>query len=482
MIAFDLNKNEDTRGLAVPRILVLLLFASALLTAGSTVPREADAVAQRMKAQQSTAAAETADAKPWKVLGVASCSAAACHNAPLGPTPKRSEYAHWISRDKHARAYAVLFEERSQRIQANRRAVAPAHEDALCLKCHVSPDFEIEKHNPRFDLADGVHCETCHGPAEGWLARHSRPGWSQMPQQAKIALGFRPMKDLHFRAKACTECHIGSPRMGADVNHDLIAAGHPRLYFELRSYHARYPKHWLPAEDRTRHPDYEARLWLIGQLVNASQSLKLLAWRADPVHKAPWPELAEFDCYACHQPLGAPSRRSTPSTPHRLGLPPPNTWHTSSLPLLFDFSKGTLNPDQWTELNQAFLDLAKDRDKIIHCAQELARGLDLLAEQAARQPADAALWHLLADRLIAQAASGRPSWDHAAQRYLALEAVCQALDDMGDRSPQTAAIRASLPQLRQLLTFAPGTESPAPDFNPDSITDVLKTLQQRLKR
>lgn len=444
--------------------------------------RQVPAMAQRTSTQAGAAStAETADARPWKVLGVSSCSAAACHNAPLGPTPKRSEYAHWISRDKHAHAYAVLFEERSQRIQANRRAAVPAHEDALCLKCHVSPDFEVERQNPRFDLADGVHCETCHGPAEAWLAPHSRPQWSQMPQQAKMALGFRPMKDLHVRARSCVECHIGSPRVGADVNHDLLAAGHPRLYFELRNYLARYPKHWLAADDRKRNPDHEARLWLIGQLVSASQSLKLLAWRAEPAHKAPWPELAEFDCYACHQPLTPQLRRTKPRPPHQHGLPPPNAWYTSCLPVLVDASKMSLNLKPWTELNQAILDFAKDRRKICDCAQELATALDLLAEQAARQPADAAFWYRLADRLIAQAASDLSSWDHAAQRYLALEAVCQTLDDLGGRSPQAATIRASLPQLRQLLTFAPETESPAPDFDPVSITNLIKTLQQRLK-
>lgn len=467
--------------LAVPRLTVVLVLLLALLTTAIAGWRQRMTVAQRTGNQPVAAsAAGAADAKSWKVLGVSSCSAAACHNAPLGPTPKRSEYAHWISRDKHARAYAVLFEERSQRIQANRRAAAPAHEDALCLKCHVSPDFEMEKQNPRFDLADGVHCETCHGPAEGWLAPHSRAGWSDMPIQAKLALGFRPMKDLKARAQSCVECHIGAPRVGADVNHDLIAAGHPRLYFELRSYLARYPKHWLSSDDRKRNPDHEARLWLIGQLVSASQSLKLLAWRADPNQMAPWPELAEFDCFACHQPISAESRRTLPRHSHRLGLPPPNTWYTSSLLVLVSASETPLNLKPWTEINEAFLDFAKDRRRISVSALDMAKGLDLLAEQAARRPTNAAFWNLLAQRLIVHTASDQPTWDQAAQCYLALDALCQSLDDIGEKIPHAAHIRASLSKLRQLLTFAPGTESPAPDFHPGSVTKLFNLLQQRM--
>ena len=91
------------------------------------------------------------------------------------------------------------------------------------------------------------------------------------------------------------------------MNHDLIAAGHPRLNFEMAGFQAIYPRHWQYADEKARHPDYEARLWALGQVVTAKASLDLLHARAEEAAQnkpnRPWPEFAEYDCYKCHQRL-----------------------------------------------------------------------------------------------------------------------------------------------------------------------------------
>ena len=88
----------------------------------------------------------------------------------------------------------------------------------------------------------------------------------------------RPTKDLLARGQPCTECHVG---LGpSDVNHDLIAAGHPRLNFEYGNQLAKLPKHWRVDDDKARHPDYEAKVWALGQLLTAKASLDLLESRA----------------------------------------------------------------------------------------------------------------------------------------------------------------------------------------------------------
>src|SRR4051812_13662241 len=66
-------------------------------------------------------------AHPRPALGVSSCAASACHhgNGPAGQVG--SEYTTWASSDPHARAYLVLFDERSRAIQDNlNRAEPPA--------------------------------------------------------------------------------------------------------------------------------------------------------------------------------------------------------------------------------------------------------------------------------------------------------------------------------------------------------------------
>src|SRR5205823_4821454 len=111
--------------------------------------------------------------------------------------------------------------------------------------------------------------------------------------------------------RMCVDCHVGKP--GSDVNHDLIAAGHPWLKFEFSAFHAHYPKHWDDAKDRdpAKDPrggkDFELRAWAAGQLVSAEAALNLLAERADEEKKHPWPEFAEYDCFACHHDLKAKS-------------------------------------------------------------------------------------------------------------------------------------------------------------------------------
>ena len=92
-------------------------------------------------------------------------------------------------------------------------------------------------------------------------------GWTGLSDQQKFdGFGMRPTKDLLARGQACTECHVG---LGStDVNHDLIAAGHPRLNFEYGNQLAKLPKHWRVEDDKARHPDYEAKVWALGQLLD----------------------------------------------------------------------------------------------------------------------------------------------------------------------------------------------------------------------
>src|SRR5262249_44695634 len=142
---------------------------------------------------------------------------------------KGSEHFTWIEIDAHARAYIVLFNERSQRIAKNLQLSKPAHESNDCLVCHAAAP-PASSREERFQVSDGVSCEMCHGPAEKWLGKHYLPDWRAKSDEEKATFGFVPTKNLLSRARACVTCHVG--KRDADVNHDLIAAGHPRLVFE----------------------------------------------------------------------------------------------------------------------------------------------------------------------------------------------------------------------------------------------------------
>jgi hypothetical protein len=80
-----------------------------------------------------------------------------------------------------------------------------------------------------------------------------------------------------------------------------MAAGHPRLSFELDTFQAIEPAHYrVDADYERRKPSYSrTQTWAYGQLAAASAELMALQGpRID--NTATFPELALFNCYACH--------------------------------------------------------------------------------------------------------------------------------------------------------------------------------------
>ena len=268
-------------------------------------------------------------AKPRAVLGAGSCATAGCHAAPLeGHLPWESAYTVWASADRHTRAYEVLREPLAQQIITLLSArdpshpQPPAHENKSCLGCHATVQGAR--------ISEGVSCESCHGPAGDWLVAHTLPGWKTQGN----SLGMVDLADPYVCATQCSECHIGGPPAAdgtlREVNHDLIAAGHPRLVFNLRSFKQGEPPHWrdrFAAGAGDLDGIDEAALGRLGAFDAylakiAFQSARAVARGADD-QAGVWPEFTAFDCYGCHrQPVAqidrAPGDRSTIAPP-RLG-------------------------------------------------------------------------------------------------------------------------------------------------------------------
>src|SRR5947209_12736891 len=236
-----------------------------------------------------------------RVQGVGGCAAAGCHNAPLTPGTAGTEYGTWVH-DPHGRAFATLESPLYKGILTRLRGTAYTEE--LCLKCHATPTGDGSSLTKDL-LADGVGCESCHGPAEKWRTEHYKTSWKGLSADEKANYDFFPTKDLGRRMEKCAECHVGNA--DKDVNHDLIAAGHPRLNFEYTAYHHLLtPRHWQEPHERSRTPsDWEAKAWSLGQAATAKAAAELTAARAklagQPTH--PWPEFTEYGCFACHHDL-----------------------------------------------------------------------------------------------------------------------------------------------------------------------------------
>ena len=242
----------------------------------------------------------------WRLVGVGACTSSGCHGGGKPNQIVGSEYNIWIAEDPHAQAYSVLYDDRSLRMVQlldgpDWDPTRGAHEDDRCLSCH-STTFAPARNQAGEVFSDGVGCEACHGPAEGWLSEHYRDGFGDEPKRrdAKHKLGFWDTDNLFTRAQVCTGCHVGGP--GREVNHDLIAAGHPRLQFEMGAYLQALPKHWDERRDQERHHGNFAFLtWVLGQAAASQSALQQLESRA--AEGTSWPELSEWSCSACHHDL-----------------------------------------------------------------------------------------------------------------------------------------------------------------------------------
>jgi hypothetical protein len=252
-----------------------------------------------------------------RLVGVGSCTAAGCHGNAASRTRLGRAYNIWVGQDPHARAYSALFDKRSLRmVRLLNNLPEDAHvepnKDKRCLVCHSMTHAEA-RDNFSDVLSDGVGCEACHGPAERWVADHYQ---RKLNSAQRKALHMTETKDLLTRTQLCVGCHVGAPAENGwparDVNHDLIAAGHPRLQFEMTAYMEAMPKHWdttalevpagvasePPIESR---PDFAARTWAVGQVCASQAAMQQLADRAKKNNT--WPEFSEWECSACHHDL-----------------------------------------------------------------------------------------------------------------------------------------------------------------------------------
>lgn len=457
--------------------------------------------------------------------GVGSCAAAGCHGG--DGSRKRvdgtfdfssASYSTWSQRDPHARAYEVLLNEQSQQMIRKLGSESPAaHLNRRCLVCHSplepTADGKLST-NHKLDpipsaqqelLQDGVSCEACHGQAEKWLGPHTERTWRAGKSAAdRAALGFVDLRfNLTERAQTCAKCHVGGP--GRDVDHDLIAAGHPRLNFELSAYHANLPAHWsvtddqraFPIKDQPQGSALEARLWVIGQLTSADAALNLLETRAKAVsdddHSAPWPEFAEYGCFACHHDLQAPSwRQQKPVAGRKPGSYPWGTW---SYPLLGMIDRTEGEAPLSKALGQLELTMSHPAPKVAEVLPQTKVVRELLAAELVRHTTPESLTANRIRQLLqrvtqeGQQLSGR-DWDAAAQVYLATVALYQArLQAEGEflrlKSPNDTdrQLLTSLVTLRDKLKFPQPPETTAQyssprDFNAQRIEVIHEQLRK----
>jgi len=337
---------------------IVVTGVSVIVMAGVYVTLEA--APEPFPAQDANAAAAAQD-KPH-MMGPNRCIR--CHAEKKNPGPADStafclmnEADVWQNKDKHSQAFELLQGDlgarMAERLGWKIKDLARRKE---CLSCHAGwhwhkDDPLMTSQPPRF-FEYGVTCESCHGPSSHWERQHDLPEWRSKSVEDKEATGFIDVRNPERRARQCFSCHIGDANLGRVVTHEMYAAGHPPLPgIEIETFASEMPAHWRSLREKqdfkhrdafikATRPGYaqhvatdlpRTKSVVIGGVMALRQSLQLFAGTS---RGSDWPELAVFDCQACHHDLKVPSSRQRLGYGNRIpGRPSISAWPSALIAL-----------------------------------------------------------------------------------------------------------------------------------------------------
>jgi hypothetical protein len=394
-----------------------------------------------------------------KYTGPGSCASTSCHGSILPRTDNdvlQNEYSTWIVKDKHSKSYQALTGNIGERM-AGILGLGKAETAPRCLACHAL-DVPTSERSRTFDLSEGVSCESCHGPAAGWLGPHTERDWTH---EKSVALGMFDTRNLVKRTEKCLSCHLGTEENF--VNHEMIAAGHPALFFELDSFSAVMPRHWKAQGNSERSDSlYDVRETIIGQAVQLRESLLQLASRS---HGENWPEYSEMQCYACHHSLTPPEqswRQARGYAGRRPGDPP---WDESRYTVFHDVVHQLDAPDAaqldtgLAQVSQLMSQLNPNRDAVAAAAKNSARLADELVTRISSTAYDPASALRLLQKILADANDISDEGEQsAAQAAMAIQSLFVAYDreqKLQNSSQVRAAITALFQQLENPSAYDP---------------------------
>jgi hypothetical protein len=144
-----------------------------------------------------------------------------------------------------------------------------------------------------------------------------------------VAAGLIPLGNPKVRANVCLDCHYGSSKPGQFVTHAMMAAGHPRVSFELDLFSALQQHHDIDGDYTARKGTPNAvRFWAVGQAEAVRRASSLFA-QPKFAFEGAFPQFYFYDCHSCHRTItDGPQRKLTfetnPARPIPFGNPPFN--------------------------------------------------------------------------------------------------------------------------------------------------------------
>ncbi|RYY38241.1 MAG: hypothetical protein EOP59_13225 [Sphingomonadales bacterium] len=383
-------------------------------------------------------------------VGVASCSGSTCHGRQeaTGKVVRQDELLRWQDESSpagaHSRAWRVLQTPRSQAIAA-RLGLGDAASSPTCLGCHADP---ASRRGPRFQLSDGVGCEACHGGAERWLSSHTAVAATHA---SNIAEGLYPLDNARARAANCLDCHFGSEAKGQFVTHRIMAAGHPRISFELDLFTS-LQNHWNEDADYARRKGRPSgvKTWAVGQAMALERALSLYS-DASLGQEGVFPEFYFFDCHTCHRRISdeansRPTAVANPGRPIPAGMPAFNDENMIMLSAATRAAAPALAGRFETDSRAFHAALASDRASAVRAAAKLRATADAMANSFAASGFGRAETFAIIDAVTTGATMARyTDYEGSVQAVMATDTLLNALVNSGQVGGGAAtSIRADI--------------------------------------
>ncbi len=426
------------------------LFAALMLVAAALVLFGASAIT-------GAPAAAAASAESGVHVGVASCAGSTCHGRQeaTGKVVRQDELMRWqddsSAAGAHSRSFRTLQNARSQAI-ANRLGLGSASSAPMCLGCHADP---APGHGAKFQLTDGVGCEACHGGAQSWLASHYAVNANHA---GNVAAGMVPLENPRARANNCLDCHFGSDRSGQFVNHRMMAAGHPRISFELDLF-STLQQHWNEDADYAQRKGRASnvKMWAVGQAEALNRALSL--YQAPSLgQEGVFPEFSFFDCHTCHRrisddPAARPGAIANPGRPIPNGMPAFNDENMIMLSAAVRASAPAM-AERFDADSRAFhAALARDRASAVRAAGKLRGTAEDLAASFAAAAFSRAETFAIVDAVTSGATAARyTDYEGSVQAVMATDTLLSALVNAGQvGAGSAAAIRGDINRAYQAV-------------------------------
>ena len=432
---------------------------------------------------------------------ITSCMTTACHGSNV-PDTKIWQRAGkiWLDQDPHSRAYSSLLSPTSVKIISRlvNEELEPSSQsyrdvlNARCVSCHASENA------PEKDRVLGADCQVCHGRADAWGSEHYSRDFKELGRSRFENTKMLNVESMTSRARICASCHIGElnrssePNLGKDreVDHRLMAAGHPPMHFDFESYMRRYPVHWDPVHGDTRDETtglgspVGVQRWRVGKITVAITKLNLLATRAErstgnSAKLNDWPELTEYSCTSCHHSLDPSSWRQDRSANFIANW---DDWCISQLDCSVREQSRDQLMSQLTTLKRSVEQLSPEPRQVAINASSLRRWLEVELNHVS-SPSENTVDRIL-PRLVSRLehVDEIHNWESATQWYIATRVLSERIGVAGLNVPVPFVVEDPflIPEKEPRLKSSKEFDTPKP-FHSDMLKNYSNNLMQQLR-